>query len=104
MLNLQIHNADASLTAHKTTFNDAVTYYFRNVVVGRAMFIALDKRNRERERETDRQTEKKKKERKNTKESEKENGQNQDEEILLSLLCNNCSRCSGQHIVVYRLG
>ena len=48
MLNLQIHNADASLAL--TTFNDAVTYYFRNVVVGRASFSALDER-RERKRE-----------------------------------------------------
>jgi hypothetical protein len=30
-----------------TTFNDAVTYYFRNVVVGRASFTALDERERE---------------------------------------------------------
>lgn len=57
MLNLQIHNADASFTL--TTFNDAVTYYFRNVVVGRASFIALDKREREIEREKKRKKEEK---------------------------------------------
>ena len=45
MLNLRIHNADASFAL--TTFNDAVTYYFRNVVVGRASFTALDKKQRE---------------------------------------------------------
>jgi hypothetical protein len=33
-----------------TTFNDAVTYYFRNVVVGRASFSALDDREREGEK------------------------------------------------------
>ena len=48
MLNLQIHNADASLAL--TTFNDAVTYYFRNVVVGRASFSALDERRETREK------------------------------------------------------
>ncbi len=34
-----------------TTFNDAVTYYFRNVVVGRASFSALDDRKREKKKE-----------------------------------------------------
>lgn len=33
-----------------TTFNDVVTYYFRNVVVGRASFSALDDREKERKK------------------------------------------------------
>ena len=41
-----------------TTFNDAVTYYFRNVVVGRASFSALDDRKRERERKKKKKGEK----------------------------------------------
>src|SRR5579871_4757723 len=69
MLNLQIHNADASFTL--TTFNNAVTYYFRNVVVGQTSFTAHDKRER-----------KKRKKRKSS---------------WCSLSCNNSTRCDGRY-------
>jgi len=63
MMNLQIHNVDASSKVYATTFNDAVTYYFRNVVVGRASFSRLDERNRETHRERIREKKRRKKKR-----------------------------------------
>jgi len=60
-MNLQIHNVDASSKVYATTFNDAVTYYFRNVVVGRASFSRLDERNRETHRERIREKKRRKK-------------------------------------------